>query len=149
MKYAFAALLFMFLSCKNASNPPQTTVAPTPEPLVGELPADFSEFYQLFHSDSLFQVEHTVFPLQGLPDNADSATVAAGNFYWTPENWIMQRSMDFEMSEFKRELIPVNEMMVVEHILNPKEGYGMVRRFHKMSGEWHLIYYAGMNRLSN
>lgn len=111
------------------------------------MPEGFTEFYQRFHADSLFQIEHIVFPLQGLPDDADSLTIVTDNFRWQMEDWRMQRPFDFEMSDFRREILPVNENMVVEKIVHTSGEMGMVRRFAKVAGEWHLIYYAGMNRL--
>jgi hypothetical protein len=43
----------------------------------------------------------------------------------------------------------VNEMMVVEYIIQKSGDMGMERRFAKVAGEWHLIYYAGLNRISH
>jgi len=145
MKYLPLLLLVLFLACKNqnqdtASSANTDTEAPA-------LPAGFSEFYQKFHSDSLYQVEHIVFPLEGLPNNADSSTVASKNFHWTPENWRMQHPFDFQVSEYKREIVPLTESIVMERIVHQSGQFGMVRRFAVVGGEWHLIYYAGVNRL--
>ncbi len=134
---------FLF-ACKNNPSPPATS----PDAEATELPAGFSEFYQQFHNDSLFQIAHIVFPLEGLPNNADSAIVAAKTFRWTPETWRMQRQFDFQVSEYKREIVPLTESIVMERILHQSGDFGMVRRFAIVGGDWHLIYYAGVNRLA-
>jgi len=116
---------------------------------LADLPEDFKTFYQKFHSDSIYQIEHIVFPLEGLPDKADSLTIASGNFRWQKENWRMQRAVDFDLSDFTRKLVPVNEVMVVEYIVHKNGKFGMERRFAKFGDEWNLIYYAGLNRFSS
>lgn len=144
MKYLPLLLLPFLFACKNNPSPPATA----PDAEATELPAGFSEFYQQFHNDSLFQIEHIVFPLEGLPNNADSAIVAAKTFRWTPETWRMQRQFDFQVSEYKREIVPLTESIVMERILHQSGDFGMVRRFAIVGGDWHLIYYAGVNRLA-
>ncbi|MBI5916080.1 MAG: hypothetical protein HY842_11955 [Bacteroidetes bacterium] len=141
MKYTALLFLLCLLACKN--DPTEQQASGTPE-----LPGGFAEFYQKFHSDSLFQVAHIVFPLEGLPNNADSATVASKDFRWLPETWRMQRQFDFEVSEYQREIVPLTETIVMERIVHSTGEFGMVRRFAIVGGEWHLIYYAGVNRLS-
>lgn len=115
---------------------------------LSELPGDFKQFYQTFHSDSVYQIEHIVFPLEGLPDKADAATIASGDFKWQKETWRMQRAVDFALSDFTRKIVPVNEVMVVEYIVHKNGELGMERRFAKLGGSWYLIYYAGLNHFS-
>ena len=145
MKYLPIFFLFAFFACKNNTEQPAT--AKTTDADAPALPEGFADFYQKFHSDSLYQVEHIVWPLEGLPNNADSATVAAKTFRWGPEDWRMQHQFDFQVSEYKREIVPLTETIVMERILHQSGQFGMVRRFAIIGGEWHLIYYAGVNRL--
>lgn len=144
MKYTALLLLLLLYACQNKQRSPanETEAAPA------GLPEGFAAFYQKFHSDSLFQVDHIVFPLEGLPDHADSTMIASGSFRWMPEDWQMQRQFDFEMSEFKRDIHALNEWVVQERIVHQSGEFGMVRRFAVVGGEWHLIYYAGLNRLA-
>lgn len=147
MRYFILALVFLLSACggreeESAATDQHQRVNP------GELPEGFADFYQRFHSDSIYQMQHIVFPLEGLPDNADSLTLASQNFHWQAEDWRMQRQFDFEMSEFKRDIIPLNENMVLERIIHKSGELGMVRRFALVGNEWHLIYYAGLNRLA-
>ena len=145
MRYILLFGFTFFFACKNKQTAPASTGADQQE---APLPEGFAEFYQRFHSDSVFQVEHIVFPLAGLPDQADSAMVAGGNFYWQAENWKMQKAIDFELSEYERQLLPLNKMLVEEHIVHKNGQFGMVRRFANMGNGWNLIYYAGMNRVA-
>lgn len=145
MKYLPIFFLFVFFACKNNDDKPATAAADSTE--TPALPAGFADFYQKFHSDSLFQVEHIVWPLEGLPNNADSATVTSKTFHWTPEDWRMQHQFDFQVSEYKREIVPLTESLVMERIIHQSGQFGMVRRFAIVGGDWHLIYYAGVNRL--
>lgn len=109
---------------------------------------EFYEFYREFHRDSLFQVEHIIWPLEGLPDNVDSITLHSGAFRWQRENWTFQRTIDFEMSDFRRQITPVTDFLVTEQIVHTSGKYGMIRRFSKIAGDWYLIYYAGLNQLA-
>jgi hypothetical protein len=147
MKSSLLLFIVLFWSCKNSS-PETAAKQETPATTdVASLPPGFSEFYQRFHGDSLYQMEHIIFPLEGLPPDADSLSIAGGSFRWQQEDWVMHRQVDFQMSDFNRELIPVNELMVLERIVHKNGQFGMVRRFALVAGEWHLIYYAGLNRL--
>lgn len=144
MKYFALLLPLYFFACQNSQQAPPVT---EPAAQAG-LPEGFAAFYQKFHSDSLFQMEHIVFPLEGLPDNADSTLITTNDFRWQAEEWRMQRQFDFEMSEFKRDIVPLNDRMVLERIVHQGGEFGVVRRFAIVGGEWHLIYYAGLNRLA-
>jgi len=107
----------------------------------------FDAFYQRFMSDSLFQMEHIIFPLEGLPDNADSATISSNTFRWERDNWVMHRRFDPQNSGFILEFIPFGDNLMVEKIVHRTGEYGMIRRFAKLDNEWNLIYYAGLNRM--
>lgn len=141
MKYILPFALLFFFACKNQ---PKETPAQTGDE---SLPEDFMEFYNRFHSDSLYQMAHIIFPLQGLPHQADAERLADNNFRWEKEDWKMMRSVDWQMSEFQREIVPLNSSLILERIVNPESGIGMVRRYSIIGNEWHLIYYAGLNRL--
>jgi hypothetical protein len=137
--------LSLFGACQN--NPSGNEVAVPLEDETIDL-SDFYAFYQRFHSDSLFQINHIIFPLKGLPRDADSAMVAEGSYFWDRDSWAMHKPFDFELSEYEREIKPFRSNMIQERIIHGPTGTGMIRRFAKLSdGEWHLIYYSDMNRL--
>ncbi|GJM34049.1 MAG: hypothetical protein DHS20C18_30500 [Saprospiraceae bacterium] len=110
--------------------------------------SDFANFYKRFMSDSIFQMEHITFPLQGLPSDADPEQLSNHDFRWQKEDWIMHRAFDMDKSGFKVEFIPISPSVIMEKITHHTGQYGMMRRFAKLSNEWHLIYYAGLNRFA-
>lgn len=107
------------------------------------MPADFIEFYKLFHQDSAYQVAHITFPLSGiLQDTAgrDSAIT------WLAENWKIHKQVipdDLWAVDFT---VPM-EGVVIEFIHARNAGYYMERRFAKMGDAWNLIYYAGLQSM--
>ena len=141
MRFVLATLFAttLFLACR-PGGAPQEALPPV------DL-SDFYAFYQIFHIDTNFQREHIIFPLQGLPANADSLTIAGNDFTWTADTWKWHRPVDFETSEFTRELTPLGEDIVVEMIVHRNGQTGMLRRFAKMDDEWYLIYFADLNRV--
>ena len=108
---------------------------------------EFAAFYDRFHQDSAFQMERILFPLPGLPREADSALIASGLYRWTPETWRMQRPLNPESSNFKRELIPVSKDLIIEKLVQPEYNLQIERRFSRLEDGWHLIYYAGLNNI--
>lgn len=109
-----------------------------------ELPEGFSEFYQRFLTDSLFQLERVLFPLQGLPDKADSATLAGNNFRWQMEDWTLHRPIRAG-SDFSITFSAPTETTVQEKIRHASGRYAMERRYARFDDGWYLIYYAGLN----
>jgi hypothetical protein len=145
MSILFLGAVTIWVSCKNEqpAPPPPPSVSATDQDSLME---DFYAFYRAFHQDSAFQMAHILWPLKGLPKQVDSATLAANNFYWTPDNWRIHRPVDFEVSEFKRELTPVGSGLIIERIVHKQGGFGMVRRFSIIDDEWHLIYFSDLNK---
>ncbi len=138
-QFLILVLFVSFWACKKkesnlTSNAPQTVV----------LPSDFEAFYEKFHTDSLYQLQHISFPLKGIPMGADSLSLAKG-YYFLPEYWVLQHKVDFSDGKYTRDFQLLGENIVTETILQTDEPYGMQRRFAKMGTEWSLIYYVAMN----
>lgn len=138
----FALLVLLTTACKREAAVGDQVNAPA------DLPEGFLDFYQRFLTDSLYQMEHILFPLQGLPDKADSTALTGSSFRWQMENWVMHRPIDGE-SGFSVNLRPVTDSYVQENIRHESGLYGMERRFAYMDDGWYLIYYAGLNALNN
>jgi hypothetical protein len=135
----FASSLILSCSSNSGSQPPQSS---------SDIDLnEFYAFYHNFHIDSAFQMAHINFPLQGLPANADSHTIASGNFLWQEDEWRLHRPVDYENSEYQREIIPLSEDVVVEKITHRNGQTGMLRRFARMGDDWYLIYFADLNRI--
>jgi len=122
--------LFMVMSCKN-SNQPTTQ---TEDLLSSELPEDFLGFYMKFHSDSLYQVDHIVFPL----------AVQATGLRWAKEDWRMHKQMTGE--GFVQKFVNLNGI-IIEYIQDAQRIYTIERRFVKANEGYNLIYYKVDNVL--
>lgn len=135
-----ATLLF---ACKNqtkeAEQVTQSSVA---------LPQDFFAFYEKFHQDSLYQVAHIIWPLQGDTDQQiDSTHFQKKNTVWEQATWRMQK-MEFNRSDYIFDRQMLGDMLVIERIKPKTANYGIERRFAKQGdGEWALIYYSDLQEL--
>lgn len=141
MKYRiFITLLSLtsifFISCKKASdkNPLQRQTT---------LGKEFLDFYEKFGKDSLFQLEHTVFPLEGIKAPSDESDTPNPEFRWSQKSWIFQKEFDDINGTFQREFYDLNGI-IVEKISDKSGTFTMERRFGKLSSGWHLIYYREM-----
>lgn len=153
MRIATIPCLALFLACmackngpKNNSNVPaeadQTMSASA------ELPESFKNFYEKFHRDSLFQMAHIIWPLQGEKTvQTDSSSTEVIPHNWTPEEWLMHKPIDLGNGEFVREVSMMGDFMVIEVVKTRMYGYGIERRFAKQSdNDWALIYYSDMKQ---
>ncbi|MBX2872684.1 MAG: DUF4348 domain-containing protein [Saprospiraceae bacterium] len=131
-------LPLLLLSCKQKEEAAET--------LGDTLPKDFITFYERFLEDSLFQMEHINFPLEGIPDNALKDNKLQTNFRWEADNWIMHRPIQKDRTGFSSSFSQLGPI-IIEEILHESGQYGMLRRFANSGEEWRLIYYAGLNPL--
>jgi len=109
------------------------------------LPDDFKIFYKKFHTDSSYQMKHIIFPLEGIPSYADSLGLVENNFYWKREDWVLHKDLVDESYRKEYSILP-NEIINEKMILKDKP-IGLQRRFAKISGEWMLIHYIGLNAI--
>jgi hypothetical protein len=141
--FGLVVLISVFLYWKAKKN------AVVPENFTGQgLPLDFADFYRDWHSDSLFQIKRTAFPLAGLPQGADSIVLSQDTFRWYPGTWVLQKHLPDQDSTFSVDRRVLNEDMIEEIIIEKTYGFGIIRRWAKMDGKWTLIYYAAPNRIS-
>jgi len=106
----------------------------------------FEAFYERFHRDSLFQMSHITFPLEGVP-RLDSLGRYPEGFRWQEEDWLLHRPFDITDTSFVQNFIPLTEGMIVEEIRDVNGLFSMQRRFARIGEEWQLIYYASMNQV--
>lgn len=149
MKNLFLLLLVgvAMVACrpKSGSEPAAEAISMT---LPSELPADFAVFYQKFHQDSLYQMAHIVWPLQGQTSvQVDSAHSEKRPMQWQKETWHMHHAVDFSDGDFIQEWTPMSETLLIERIRTKGANYALERRFAKSGNEWELIYYADMQEL--
>jgi len=103
----------------------------------------FIDFYHKFHTDSLFQMAHISFPLEGTPSVSDTVYDGTGTYYHQKEDWLMHRPIDMSTGEFKNEF-DMGEVLVTERIIN-NQNFMLVRRFYFNGKDWSLIYYGDLN----
>ena len=142
------ALCFLFFLKKQAKTEALTSndnTEITSEPSA-KLTNGFIQFYDRFHSDSAYQMEHIVFPLEGIPPGLEDGIIPE-DFAWQKENWKLHKLFDGSDGKFVQTLDEVGNALVIDQIKDVKGDYGMQRRFAKMGDEWYLIYYAGINAL--
>ena len=144
LKYlSVLAVVAVLFSCRENSNPKlgEATVTTV------KLPDGFEDFYQAFHADSLFQMQHINWPLQGLKGvMIDSARSGTETIWWQPEQWHLQRLDWVGTGDYEQEWSTLNDKLVIERIRAKSVPYGIERRFSKQpDGNWELIYYADIH----
>jgi len=107
--------------------------------------AEFEEFYENFHADSLYQVNHIIFPLEGRTYDEDNNPV---KMLWTVDNWVLHRNFDDMGGTWTRSYSEFGGI-VSEKISDDRNISNMERRFSKIQDEWHLIYYDPIHLTSN
>lgn len=140
------SISFLLFACGNSNSNGPTAENTNVSPSDAEDLAEFYQFYNLFHTDTAYQMAHISFPLAGKPTQGTELQPGE-KFFWQRANWNYHRPVDFETSEFKRRIVPFDEELVEEYIYHKKMGFGMKRRFAKLGDEWFLIYYEGMKAL--
>lgn len=111
--------------------------------------AEFAEFYDRFHKDPEYQLEHITFPLEGLPGMADSMMVEGSTFYYKKPGWKILKHVDWDtISGYNRRIEPTGLGIINEYICTD-DYFCMSRRFAKLHDGWFLIYYADFNYRPN
>lgn len=136
--FLFASLFILaFAQCK--------PTAPEKKAEEGQvLPEDFEVFFDQFHSDSLFQMDHIVFPLEGAKKAQGTNIDLMVPVKWYKDDWIMHKLFNSYKGTFERKFYMIGPV-VVEKINDQGGFFAMERRFTKMDGEWMLIYYSVTN----
>ncbi len=136
-------ILWLGESCKPAL-PSSEHEAPAPQS-VDTLPSDFANFFKRFHEDSVFQLAHINFPLEGLPASlGDGDTLQHGRYFWQREDWKKHNRFTDPGGHFEQWYIVLNDR-IIEHWIQMKgTNMYMKRRFAKLDDEWVLIYFQGL-----
>lgn len=107
------------------------------------MPVDFMNFYERFHQDSIYQIEHISFPLEGVPGMSMGKDIDE-NFHFKLENWKMHRAFEDSLIIY-HSLEQVSDHIVEEEIGLDANGLMIYRRFTKAGSEWFLSYYMAPN----
>lgn len=133
------------VACRNANNAPAQ-----PLESAAPLPAGFEDFYRKFLTDSVYQVSHITWPLQGLRTVNRDSTLGNAPGQWEQKDWRMQRLEWVENSEdFKREFQAMGDILVIERVRTVAAKFGIERRYAKQAnGEWELIFFADLHEFN-
>lgn len=120
------------------------------ESAVDTLPQDFVTFFNRFHEDSTYQIEHIIFPLEGLPNSTgDGDTLSGTRYFWQKSAWKKHNHFTDPGQNFEHWYEVINER-IIEHWINMKgTNLHMRRRFAKLDDGWYLIYYQGMSPMKS
>lgn len=124
---------------------PDPPPADRSEGTTAELPADFVQFFDQFHADSAFQLNHIIFPLEGKPATLDADTLPTGErYYWQRSEWRLHRPFADPSGEFEN-WFEKKDDRIIEHWIHMKgTAMYLYRRFAKLDDNWFLIYYQDM-----
>jgi len=135
MKASYILLLLFFFACKSNTDSNQES---SPAEQVIEIPAEFVDFYEKFHTDSLFQVDHIIFPVKG----------STSDQTYNKENWVMHKPFDSQGGNYERSFNNINGIII--EFVQEQSGFATIeRRFSKISGEYQLIYYDIKTQFDN
>lgn len=134
--YLFLLPFLLCFACSNSVTEDATQVETTTE-----IPADFQDFYQQFHTDSVFQMAHIQFPLQSPTGEGTTIRIDA-------DQWTIQRGIQ-PASGYTSHFTALTDDLIIEEIINPKDKTGLVRRFLRDGDSWKLIYYQGISNLKD
>lgn len=135
--FAIVVLLFSCKSKPSEENPGEIPLYETQE---------FIDFYKKFSSDSFYQMEHVVFPLEGIRAPQDGNDTLGLAYQWQREDWKIHGEFDDAEGTFSKEMIDLAGKMVIEIISDESGLFSMERRFAKLSDGWNLIYYKEMGK---
>lgn len=106
---------------------------------------DFDTFYAKFHQDSLFQIERTIFPLNG-----QTSYLGAGGTRiksWYKDEWVMQQAYDpNDTLGYKQNMISVDTMII--DVIYDDQTQGITRYFSLRDEKWYLTFYSDYNPIN-
>ncbi len=118
----------IFSACKGDGS---TTSHNQSVEMTDQVPSSFMMFYDQFHRDSSFQMNHISFPL---PHQGDQTP-------WDKETWFLHKPFNNLGDEYLRSFANF-EGIISERIIHKSGLFEMNRRFAELNGAWHLIYYT-------
>ncbi len=130
-------------SCKPKEDSPEAENTEAVE--VDTLPDDFVAFFDRFHTDSAYQMEHILFPLEGLPaSTGDGDTLTSNRYFWQKEDWKKHNRFTDPGRDFVQWYEVLNDRIIEHWIQMNGTNLCMRRRFAKLDDGWYLIYYQGL-----
>ncbi len=143
-----AILVLVAISCaflffkKISAEQPKAEIVVEESVSENSLPSDFHRFYDRFHTDSLFQMSRVVFPLSGVVQEGDTVLTLVAK-KWLKEDWKMHKSFNNHGGTFERTFTNTGGI-VIETIVGNGGMFSLEKRYSKLAGDWHLIWYQGL-----
>ncbi len=122
-------ILSIITSCKESVK--KDFVTKSEEVLTMEIPSDFVTFYNKFHSDSIYQMNHIVFPLAEKSDGSK----------WQKENWKLHKAFNDQGGAYQRTFDNFSGI-IFETIVEKTGAFKIVKRYSRINDDYNLIYYS-------
>lgn len=126
------ALIVMsaIVACKNENK----SEVKFSEEISEDIPSDFLQFYMKFHADSLYQMNHIIFPLELKNDSTK----------WTKDEWSLHKPFSDLNGDYQQTFR--NFGGIVLEFVNDNHGYfNMEKRYAPSADGYDLIYYHVTN----
>ena len=107
-----------------------------------ELPIDFVEFLDTFHTDSTFQMNSIIFPLEGAIRANSENTDSMIPYKWIKYKWKLHHKFNNYENIFTQKYYIFNKTTIIEKTSGVSGLFQMEKRFAKMNDRWNLIYYS-------
>lgn len=133
-------LLILAVSCENNKPSEDAAMVEDAQVLSSELPEGFHDFYDQFHSDSVFQMEHIVFPLKGAAVRKDSMETLSLDRVYEASAWKLHKPFKQD-GGFDRNFTVMGDL-VIEQMVDQMGLYTVERRWGRVDTTWSLIYYG-------
>lgn len=137
----FSFLALMLYSCGNktvSSNETEDHLTVT------GVPSGFIDFYDEFHSDTTFQLNHIIFPLKGSFIRTDSTGIQKEDKIYDRETWAFHRS--FVKDGSYNQSYQLLGDLLIEKISDNLGLLEIERRWAPMDSTWYLIYYGTIQK---
>ena len=123
------AILTAITSCKE--NVKEESIIKSEDVLTVDIPSDFVTFYNKFHSDSIYQMNHIVFPLAGKNEGVK----------WQKENWKLHKPFNDQNGAYQRTFDNFSGL-IIETIVEKTGALKIVKSYNKTDDDYNLIYYS-------
>lgn len=105
---------------------------------LSDLPSGFKDFYDRFHSDSIYQLQHIMWPLSSkVFENRERSYQQ----FWDSTNWKVHHAFAEDDELYQQEFRVVDDRLLTELIYLKIGGFAIERRFAFIDTAWYLILY--------
>ena len=100
---------------------------------------NFLSFYEKFGTDSLFQMRRIEFPMIGTNPNGSDE-----RFFWTEENWVLQRKIDENNEDIQiQPILDMGDLVRVRLVIQQK--FMVENLYSLINDKWFLTEYSGLH----